>query len=171
MAIGGWEGRADWATVRLVRPGEPRGRRVPLRGLLHRTTAVAVGPDDALVAAASGMTADRSERKVALWGADGGGPVREWEHPGGWAWSLAFSPDGRVLASGGAGANPPGRYYGGGPVHLWDVATGAKLATLPGGRAAPLALAFSADGRTLYGSDASGEARRWPVPDLPFAAD
>src|SRR5439155_494724 len=63
--------------------------------------------------------------------------------------SVAFSPDGRTLAT--ASAEPA--------VQLWDVATGRPLAT-PGGHAAPVAaLAFAPDGRTL----ASG-LRSWDDP-------
>ena len=56
--------------------------------------------------------------------------------------SVAFSPDGTLLASGGIDA-----------VRLWDPTTSQALAVLTGNRSSVSAVAFSSDGRTL----ASGE--------------
>src|SRR2546430_17696837 len=59
--------------------------------------------------------------------------------------SLAFSPDGRTLASGS---------WFDGEIRLWDVATGKNTATLKGHDGDVTSVAFSPDGKTL----ASGEA-------------
>jgi WD40 repeat protein len=53
--------------------------------------------------------------------------------------SLAFSPDGKLLASGGSDLK----------IKLWDVTTGKELRTLTGHFASVLALAFSPDGKLL----------------------
>jgi WD40 repeat protein len=64
---------------------------------------------------------------------------------------LAFSRDGRHLATGGDD----------GAVWLWDVVTGQELVSLPAGGASVLAVAFSPDGRRLGAGGADGVVRVW----------
>src|SRR5262249_33552903 len=68
--------------------------------------------------------------------------------------AMAFSPDGKLLATGGSG-----------PIRLWQAATGKELATLPG-HGEPgqtTAVVFSADGRSLASSGYDGTVRVWEV--------
>jgi WD40 repeat protein len=67
--------------------------------------------------------------------------------------SLAFSPDGKLLAASVQG-------FRGDFTYLWDTATGKQVGTLP---FAVEALAFSADGRLLAGADRGRVIRLWEV--------
>lgn len=59
-----------------------------------------------------------------------------------WANTLAYSPDGKTLAS--------GLWRASGPIQLWDTTTGEKYTTLKGKIGSIRALTFSADGSLLF---------------------
>lgn len=67
--------------------------------------------------------------------------------------TLAFSPDGKIVASGCIDNT----------VQLWDTEIGVKLATLLGHKGWVTALAFSADGKTLASGDANKAIKLWDV--------
>jgi WD40 repeat protein/tRNA A-37 threonylcarbamoyl transferase component Bud32 len=72
----------------------------------------------------------------------------------GWAvMSLAFSPDGRVLAAGTA--------FGDSDITLWDVVAKVKLPNLTGHRGFVTSLVFSPDGKTLASASADQTIKLW----------
>jgi WD40 repeat protein/uncharacterized caspase-like protein len=90
---------------------------------------------------------------IRLWDAASGRELRTMSGHGANIHALAFSPDGRILASSGFDA----------AVKLWDTATGREIATLNGHSLPVKSLAFSSDGKLLVSGGDDGGARVWDV--------
>ena len=83
-------------------------------------------------------------------------------HPGA-VWSLAVSPDGTVLASGGSGHRTG---WAGGDdltISLWEVPTGRELARWQAHEGGVTALTFSPDGETLFSGGGDGSLKVWDL--------
>lgn len=102
------------------------------------------------------------DRRLLLWDltrgvpAPGVFPTRVLTDPAGALWSVAWSADGRTLASGGDG----------GRIALWDGATFARLVTIQSRKGQVRSLAFSQDGRLLAGSAYVSPTVVWNLPIL-----
>ena len=75
--------------------------------------------------------------------------------PGSRIYFLAFSPNGRSLAS--------AAYFDDGTIELWDVATGKLIQTLVGHTDGVKALAFSPDGRVLASASWDRTIKLWDI--------
>jgi WD40 repeat protein len=71
---------------------------------------------------------------------------------------VAFSPDGKTLAAGGAALSLP--HIG---IKLWDVATGKEMASLQVPEGVVRSVAYSPDGRTLAAGSSDGTIQLWDV--------
>ena len=100
-------------------------------------------------------TGDGSARAV-LWEAQTGAVVREFKGHTKWVAAVAFSPDGRRLATVG---------YADRFIKLWDTETGQEIRTLTGHEGDIKAVCFSPDGRLLAsaGFDSAAGIRLWEV--------
>jgi WD40 repeat protein len=94
-----------------------------------------------------------SNYSIRLWDAVAGRELRTLSGHTASVLATAFSPDGRLLASGGDDA----------VVKLWDTATGREIATLNGHSLGVKAVAFSDDGKLLVSGGDDGSARLWDV--------
>jgi WD40 repeat protein len=156
LAVG--HGQAVWlcepATGRVLR------RLTGLRGLVSALEWTADGKK--LLTGENQTTAtDPSLPPVRVWDAATGREVRrllDYTRP---LWPLAFSPDGRSVASvrgpePGAGGAPAGQEEGASAVYLYETATGQPRRRFPGHRYGARELTFSPDGKWLV-STGSGD--------------
>jgi WD40 repeat protein len=154
-----------------------RGR---LTGHRSQVTAVAVSPDGRRYASAGGVWDPAGSGRYAggelkVWDAATGAVLHDPVRDGSGVTSVAFSPDGRLLASGSGTWDAAQQKYTGGAVSLWDAATGRPVGRLSGHGSSVLCLAFSPDGARLASGGFDGTTVVWDVaarkPELTLPAD
>ncbi|MGO9473272.1 MAG: toll/interleukin-1 receptor domain-containing protein [Rhodomicrobium sp.] len=144
-----------------------------LRTLTGRTAyymaSVAFSPDGRTLASGGmdykfspeGQQLSELEGALRLWEVTTGLELRTFSGYTGDAQSLAFSPDGRTLAS--ADSNYT-------MITLWEVASGRELQTLTGHTKFIRSIAFSPDGRTLASGSEDNTIKLWDVSPYTAAA-
>jgi RNA polymerase sigma factor (sigma-70 family) len=141
-------------TVRFWERGSGREVRRITTGVVNGVWRCALSPDGTMLA-----TTGCTEPMVRLWDVSTGQELRRFEGHQSVIAEVAFSPEGKVLASrscGGVTDKDPG-------TRLWDVGTGKQLHRLtePRQPAYLSALRFSADGKSLTTVSSGGAVRHW----------
>ncbi|MDX6613966.1 MAG: hypothetical protein QOD75_3152 [Blastocatellia bacterium] len=106
---------------------------------------IAFGPEGKTIAGTDG-------RFIRLWDTASGNEILTIQG-GDRFWSVAFSPDGKTLASGNTD----------GTIQLWEVASGRELRTLNAHSGGVTSVAFSPDGKTLASGGRDNAVRLWDV--------
>ena len=90
-----------------------------------------------------------------IWDRESGQILHTLKHGGEYVHAVAFSPDGRFLATGSNDAA--------GFIQIWDTATGQRVRVIKGHEDAVLSIAYSKDGSRLLSSSYDKTARLWDV--------
>jgi WD40 repeat protein/serine/threonine protein kinase len=148
LAIGGMYGE-----VRLIELETGRERFIA-HAYTDGITAVAVSPDGAIIASASGYW----ERTIKLWRTDTGAAAGELFGHNSWVSALVFAPGGNTLISAGADQT----------IRLWDVVQKSQTGVLRGHQNEIYAVAIAPDGKTVASACKDGTVALW---DLSSARD
>jgi RNA polymerase sigma factor (sigma-70 family) len=116
---------------------------------------LAFAPDGSSLAAVGGRLAPITDQRgiVRLWDLTDSGRVYSFDDQKKLITSVAFSPDGRSLATGNYG----------GELILWEVRSGRQRHAFAGHESQIISLAFSPNGRSLAASGAGAPAYVWDV--------
>jgi WD40 repeat protein len=138
------------------------GQELRRYGQPEHLKAVAVAPDGKTLAAGG------PDLKIHLLDAATGKELRALGDHKSFVMSLAFSPDGKAIASSSVKPRPGwGRPDTLDPaVHVWETATGKLLRRFAGHQESVWAVTFSADGRLLASGSGDGTAVIWDVGGL-----
>jgi WD40 repeat protein len=94
---------------------------------------------------------------LRLWDVATGNKLRDLDAKGDRIISVAFSPDGNRLATGGGSA--------GSPIKLWDVSTGMQLHVLSGHESQVNSVIYSRDSRFIFSGGSDKTTRIWRASD------
>jgi WD40 repeat protein len=128
------------------------------------TFCVAFSPDGKWLAAGRGSHQDRDPTfpgEIKIWDTHTWCEVISLEGHASCVWWVAFSPDGRRLASASGKFRQVGVKIVPGEVKIWDLTAGQELLTLRGHYGCVYGVAYSPDGKTLASGSADGTIRLW----------
>ncbi len=141
---------ADCENLLLVRLRDETGRVVCMIKPREGTVAqVALSPDQARVAV--GLNLGHGRCRIGLFDTFSGQERANWAAAPGQILALAFSPNGKRLASGGDDH----------VIRIWDAVTGQPLGECRGHTSKVLSLAFRQDGSRLVTASHDGTVRQW----------
>jgi WD40 repeat protein len=133
-----------------------------LRGEQLCISALAFSPDGKYLTSANMFGAGeltRENQTIYLWEVASGKQFRVLEGHEGPVFGIAFSPDGKLLASGTGNS----REHKGYTVRLWEMATGMGRKRFLGHGAPVMSVAFSSDGRKVASGSADSTILVWDV--------
>jgi WD40 repeat protein/energy-coupling factor transporter ATP-binding protein EcfA2 len=147
------------AVVRLLKTDAPDGSSVTLKSpedfrSFNEVSNITFSPDGKMLALGVGAREPTSRRRaseVLVWNTDSHQLIANLTKHASYINFLAFSPDGKLLASCGSD----------GKVILWDMVLRKYLKTLAEDNTPALTVAFSRDGKTLAAGFLSGTVKLW----------
>jgi WD40 repeat protein len=136
-----WDLRAGREKTRFTMPGG------------NGAVQLAFSPDSRLLTAAGGSDRRAGPLPVMVWDVSRGKEWRSFDGGTAGVWSVAFSPDGRTLATGGSD----------GTLTLWELVSGRRRHLFQGHENEIHSLAFSPDGRLLVAASTEAPVYVWDV--------
>ena len=157
--------RQPYGAVAVLNLGRPQPQYLD-SGEQRAVTALAFSPDGVTLAVGLGSptqrdTANDEPAEVALWDVPADSPRATLKGHSGPVFSIAFSPDGRTVATGSYDYS----------VRLWEAHDGAPLAELLGHTGTVFGVAFSPDGRLLASGSYDRTVRLWHAATDDWIAD